>query len=351
MFSSQDPTDAHPSASFEMLMAAPYGSLADMNGLGYSISPSAFLSSYDGGHGAQQPPLQFGSYTGSMAGLESYCRDMDAYDSYGATSGDALHAFLPSILGAHRGGVDDRGPSPMPQQSTSSTAVKKPAALASTASSAVAGAVKDESATRSRSTIDSASSVSASNYSVGELVSPKPKRAAPASPASGSRKRLAVGAKMEEWDDEEVDEDDKRGGGSTSVCPFPGCGKVFNHAVNKTLHIRRRHTFEKPHKCDHPGCDKVRLADFIFSFCGPWRTCTGGSLTSLLPQPWPLHGPHHRVRCIRLCVLMRRALGFADLPGRSAKLRRALAGRRFRVFLQACRAALIVCVCPTAAPT
>ena len=259
---SNDHADTN-AASFEMLMAAPYGSLTDMNGLGYSISPSAFLTAYD-----QHPPpgLQFGSYTGSMAGLESYCRDMDTYDSYGASTGDALHAFLPAVLGPHRG-ADDHGPSPVPQQSTSVPACKKPAAKLAPP------AVLDDGASRSRSTLDTASSVSASNLSVGELVSQRSKRVAPVSPASSSRKRATLGVK-DEWDDDDGEVDDDKRGGSTSVCPFPGCGKVFNHAVNKTLHIRRRHTFEKPHKCDFPGCDKVKMGGADYMACPEWPSPT-----------------------------------------------------------------------------
>lgn len=55
---------------------------------------------------------------------------------------------------------------------------------------------------------------------------------------------------------DESDDGAPKSGGSI-MCPFPGCGRSFNHAVNKTLHIRRRHTFDKPHRCDFPGCNKV----------------------------------------------------------------------------------------------
>ena len=62
----------------------------------------------------------------------------------------------------------------------------------------------------------------------------------------------------------------------TMLCPFPGCGRVFNHAVNKTLHIRRKHTFEKPHKCDFPGCDKVSA----------WRSAASGRAFDTAMHVW-----------------------------------------------------------------
>jgi hypothetical protein len=52
---------------------------------------------------------------------------------------------------------------------------------------------------------------------------------------------------------------DDSGAGVVIACPFAGCGKVFNHAVNRTMHVRRVHTFHKPHKCDFEGCGKVRF--------------------------------------------------------------------------------------------
>ncbi len=63
-------------------------------------------------------------------------------------------------------------------------------------------------------------------------------------------------SEVEQDDEDALEPRDRRG---IFGCPFPGCWRTFNHAVNKTLHIRRKHTFEKPHKCDFPGCDKVRL--------------------------------------------------------------------------------------------
>ena len=51
------------------------------------------------------------------------------------------------------------------------------------------------------------------------------------------------------------------GGGAAAkrkvkVCQY--CGREFNHAVNRTLHIRRAHTHERPFTCPVEGCDKVR---------------------------------------------------------------------------------------------
>jgi hypothetical protein len=230
--------------SYDMMFPGQFA-YPEVSGFGYSISPTAYLTPVQTDFRMSPHGFPFIGVAMPPSALDAYCRDLDSYDAFAHDMG-----FTTSSTGLSMGMA---APVAVPVRAEAACAVEPapPRADCVTASTASSVSFADaEDSTRSSFR----------------------------KPAAASRKRQATTRPAQEDDDEDDEccststaDVGSKSGGAVSVCPFPGCGKVFNHAVNKTLHIRRKHTFEKPHKCVFAGCDKVSLARQFLRCC--FRGC------------------------------------------------------------------------------